>query len=749
ASGTAEPLAELGVASHCGLTEQGVAADGDGDWASDYGGDFRHAAFVCTGGPADVAEPDVPGGGASPSRAVPIVSVDPSIDLVSADGFTPGEPVTFAIFQTPSSGPPLFEASRPTEVEFSSGDVRSPGHAELPAEDHGVPLETGMFVRATQGSTVKELTIAPFSIDLADPQADIVAGTAEVPPGGELITSVDLQLTEKPEVVDGAWEVDIAALPRPAGCPEPDCEWPYPWGLDSNVEASIVDAEGDRTELTEGAAELAEGVAGPGGTVTTDSEGDGATVEDPVETAVTTPTGGPVSIREEQQTQEAPSSFAFLGQQIDIDAPVETEGSPLEIEVRVDARRVPAGESAATLQIFRNGAFVPECAGAAGAATPSPCISGREDLSDGDVRLTMLSMQASEWNAGASNDARAPTLGAPSFSVDPKPQDETSILSATASDALTGVGGGEYFVGSDPGQGEAAAMLLDASTLTATVGTDLAPGTYDVGVRARDRAGNWSPVTTVELTVITGGSGSGSSPPPSPSPSPTASPSPTPTLSPPGDPLDAQCGDPGVVCGTDGDDELTGTDGADIFLGGEGNDSITGGGGNDTIVGGGGNDTLLGGDGDDTLLGGDGDDTCDGGDGDDTIDCSAGNDLLLGGSGNDDLRSTAGADRIAGQAGNDTISGGAGGDVLRGGAGADAIFGRSGADRLSGGVGRDYLGGGGEGDALNGGDGRDRMFGMGGSDVLLARDGFADGLNGGPGRDRARTDRLDSVRSIP
>ncbi|HJR46198.1 MAG TPA: hypothetical protein VJ927_11395, partial [Actinomycetota bacterium] len=46
ASGTAEPLAELGVASHCGLTEQGVAADGDGDWASDYGGDFRHAAFV-------------------------------------------------------------------------------------------------------------------------------------------------------------------------------------------------------------------------------------------------------------------------------------------------------------------------------------------------------------------------------------------------------------------------------------------------------------------------------------------------------------------------------------------------------------------------------------------------------------------------------------------------------------------------------------------------------------------------------
>ena len=730
ASGTAEPLAELGVASHCGLTEQGVTANASGDWSANYGGDFRHAAFVCTGGPADVAEPDVPGGGVSPSLAVPLVSVDPSTDLVSADGFTPGDPVTFEIFETPVSGTPLNSASRPTQSSFDVNGQRSPGHAEWPADLHGVPLEAGMFVRATQATTVKELTIAAFTVDVADPLANVVAGTAEIPAGGLVVLSVDRQLTVKPDVAAGAWEVDIAALPRPTDCAEPDCPWPYPWGLDSNVEASVVDAEGDRTELTEGAAELAGGVAGPGGTVTTDTEADGATVEDPVETAVTTPTGGPVTIREEQQTQQAPSSFAFLGQQIDIDAPVETANNPLEIEVRVDARRVPAGESAATLQIFRNSAFVPECAGAPGAATPSPCIREREDLSDGDVRLTMLSAQASEWNAGASNDARPPTLGTPSFSVNPKPQEGTSVLSATAGDALTGVGGGEYFVGSDPGPGEGTAMLLDGSTLTATIGTDLASGSYDVGIRARDRAGNWSPVTTLGLTVIQGSGPPGSPPPPPPD-------------------VDARCGDPGVVCGTDGDDQLTGTNGDDVILSGDGNDSIAGGGGNDTIVGGAGSDTLLGGEGDDTLLGGDGDDTCDGGAGNDVIDCSAGNDLLLGGSGSDDLRSTTGADRLVGQAGDDTIAGGAGSDVLRGGSGDDQVFGQTGSDRLLGGSGRDYLGAGGEDDLLNGGVGRDRMFGNGGSDVLLARDGFADGVNGGRGRDRARTDGLDTVRSVP
>jgi fibronectin type 3 domain-containing protein len=53
------------------------------------------------------------------------------------------------------------------------------------------------------------------------------------------------------------------------------------------------------------------------------------------------------------------------------------------------------------------------------------------------------------------HDTTAPVVGAPVLSVNPKRTTETSILSATATDAGSGVAGGEYFVGvNDPGPGQ-------------------------------------------------------------------------------------------------------------------------------------------------------------------------------------------------------------------------------------------------------------------------------------------------------
>ena len=62
------------------------------------------------------------------------------------------------------------------------------------------------------------------------------------------------------------------------------------------------------------------------------------------------------------------------------------------------------------------------------------------------------------------------------------------------------VSGGEFFIGPDPGQGHGTPMTLSGSTLQGTIGT-LAPGSYTVGVRAQDRAGNWSSVSTGTLVV--------------------------------------------------------------------------------------------------------------------------------------------------------------------------------------------------------------------------------------------------------
>jgi YVTN family beta-propeller protein len=100
-------------------------------------------------------------------------------------------------------------------------------------------------------------------------------------------------------------------------------------------------------------------------------------------------------------------------------------------------------------------------------------------------------------------DPIAPTVGMPSFSVNPKSVSESSLLSAIPTDDSSGTGirGGEYFIGADPGQGNGTPMLLTGSTLTATIGTSLPRDVYTVGVRAQDRGCNWSPVSNAFLVV--------------------------------------------------------------------------------------------------------------------------------------------------------------------------------------------------------------------------------------------------------
>jgi hypothetical protein len=139
---------------------------------------------------------------------------------------------------------------------------------------------------------------------------------------------------------------------------------------------------------------------GPGGTVTTDSEGDGATASDPIETSLTTPVGGTISLTESPISLVPPSGFRFLTQQININAPPGTADSPLQITFTLDSSRVPAGEDETTVQLFRSGVLVAECSGAAGTASPDPCVANRVILVDGDVQITVLTSQASPWNFG-------------------------------------------------------------------------------------------------------------------------------------------------------------------------------------------------------------------------------------------------------------------------------------------------------------------------------------------------------------
>lgn len=106
-------------------------------------------------------------------------------------------------------------------------------------------------------------------------------------------------------------------------------------------------------------------------------------------------------------------------------------------------------------------------------------------------------------------DTTVPTVGVPAFSVNPKAMNQSSILTSTVDDNLSGVVGGEFFLESDPGAGNGTPLTLsaDKTQLSHTFSTTLAAGVYTVGVRSVDAAGNWSATSTEMLVVYdpTGG----------------------------------------------------------------------------------------------------------------------------------------------------------------------------------------------------------------------------------------------------
>jgi len=175
-------------------------------------------------------------------------------------------------------------------------------------------------------------------------------------------------------------------------------------GLLDGVEDANHNGRVDPGETNANVPDAPEGVTEPapaGGTVTTDTEADGATALDPVETSVTTPKAGTVSIEETSITEPTPTGFQLLGQQVNITAPAATPDDPLVIVLRIDSSRIPPGEDETTIQLFKDGVIVPACTGAPGTAVPDPCVSSRAMLGDADVEITVLTSTASAWNLGA------------------------------------------------------------------------------------------------------------------------------------------------------------------------------------------------------------------------------------------------------------------------------------------------------------------------------------------------------------
>ncbi len=151
-------------------------------------------------------------------------------------------------------------------------------------------------------------------------------------------------------------------------------------------------------EVTGGSGESVAGDVAAHGVLTTDTEGDGATPSDPVETWVSPGRAGHVSIEETPSSVPPPVGYSIIGSDVAINAPASTAANPIVITVQLDASvPLPTGIDETNLQLLRNGVALPDCTGPAGRASPNPCVSSRTRLADGDIQLVALTSQASLW----------------------------------------------------------------------------------------------------------------------------------------------------------------------------------------------------------------------------------------------------------------------------------------------------------------------------------------------------------------
>jgi len=134
------------------------------------------------------------------------------------------------------------------------------------------------------------------------------------------------------------------------------------------------------------------------GTVTT---GAIATPSTPAQAVVTSPSGGVVEVTR-TSASGGPSGIEVLGVRFAVTAPAETAEIPLQLVFRIDPSLVPAGQSLAGLQVYRDGIALADCAGAPphAVASPDPCVSTRALQADGDLEIVTLSSHASEWAFG-------------------------------------------------------------------------------------------------------------------------------------------------------------------------------------------------------------------------------------------------------------------------------------------------------------------------------------------------------------
>jgi alpha-tubulin suppressor-like RCC1 family protein len=177
-----------------------------------------------------------------------------------------------------------------------------------------------------------------------------------------------------------------------------------PLSLGTNVfTVEAIDTTGQETDVisTYTVEDAATATLPPeGGTVATANP---PTVSDPVQTSVTAPSGGDVSIVETAATTAAPSGYNLGSIQANITAPPADASTPLNLQFSLDPTLLNAlGASTSTVVVFRDGTPIAPCDDPDTAvAAPDPCVYSRATGTDGTTHIGVYTSHASQWNFGA------------------------------------------------------------------------------------------------------------------------------------------------------------------------------------------------------------------------------------------------------------------------------------------------------------------------------------------------------------
>jgi len=145
--------------------------------------------------------------------------------------------------------------------------------------------------------------------------------------------------------------------------------------------------------------ETASATLSAGESVTTDCESDGSIASDPVETTIQAGADGDYAMTETINTGTPPAGEYWLTREISTTGPLTSAAAPHRVTFHVDASRLPEGFGLADLKVYKDGTRVPENLGAT-TADPDPCITSRELLENGDLRVVCLASSMGTWDIG-------------------------------------------------------------------------------------------------------------------------------------------------------------------------------------------------------------------------------------------------------------------------------------------------------------------------------------------------------------